>query len=246
LYYLLHISGINLHRATDLNFFIFNWKAFFIMKQFCLRIVNLIWGLSIFSLGNVVIINAQIGYAPWEVFHAGLAKTTGLSIGNISIIVGIVVGILVILLGEKVGLGTLFNGIFVGLFLDLILGLQIIPIADNILLGIFMVFTGLFILALGTFFYMKTALGAGPRDSLMVALTRKTGLPIGVCRGIIEISIVLIGCSLGGMVGVGTVLSAFTVGFFIQITFRLLKFDATKVQHETISHTIKYFLKNFS
>jgi len=213
------------------------------MEKYCLRIANLIWGLFVFSFGVVVIINAQIGYAPWDVFHVGLANTTGLSIGNTSIIVGIVVIILVVLLGEKIGLGTVFNGIFVGLFLDLILGLKIIPVADNIIVGIFMIFIGLFILSLGTFFYMKTALGAGPRDSLMVGLTRKTGLPIGVCRGIIEVSVVLIGWKLGGMVGVGTVLAAFTVGFCVQITFKLLKFDAIKVKHESINYTYKILFR---
>ena len=218
-------------------------EGIYITKQFYIRIINLIWGLFVFSFGIVVIINARIGYAPWDVFHVGLADTTGLSIGNTSIIVGIFVIILVVLLGEKIGIGTVFNGIFVGLFLDLILGLKIIPIADNIVLGIFMVFIGLFILSLGTFFYMKTALGAGPRDSLMVGLTRKTGLPIGVCRGIIEISVVLMGWKLGGMVGIGTVLAAFAIGFCVQITFKLLKFDATKVKHESINHTCKMLFR---
>ena len=214
------------------------------MWQFGLRMVRLTWGLFLFSVGVVITMNAHIGYAPWDVFHAGLAKTTGTSIGTIAILAGIIVGIMAILLGEKVGIGTIFNMVLIGVFLDIIIAIQFIPIADNLVLSIFMLFTGLFVLSLGTYFYMKTALGAGPRDSLMVALTRKTGLPIGVCRGMIEFSVVMVGWKLGGMVGIGTVLASLAIGFCIQITFRLLKFDATKVKHETINRTCKMLFRN--
>jgi len=107
-----------------------------------------------------------------------------------------------------------------------------------------MLIVGLIIIALGTYFYMKPGLGAGPRDSLMVALTRKTGLPIGICRGMIEVLVVIIGWKLGGMVGVGTILAAFTIGFWIQITFKLFKFDATQVEHEAIDNTYKVIFRN--
>lgn len=102
-----------------------------------------------------------------------------------------------------------------------------------------MLITGLMMLALGTYFYISSGLGAGPRDSLMVALTRKTGLPIGVCRGMIELTVVAIGWKLGGMVGVGTIVVALTVGFWIQIAFKVFQFDATKIKHETLFQTYK-------
>ena len=214
------------------------------MRQFCFRMLRLTWGLFLFAFGVVVTMNAHIGYAPWDVFHVGLATTTGISIGTVAIIAGIVIGIISVLLGEKLGIGTIFNMVFIGVFLDMILELHIIPVANNIVLGILMLIMGLFVIALGTYFYMKTALGAGPRDSLMVALTRKTGLPIGVCRGIIEFFAVMVGWKLGGMVGIGTVLAVLAIGFCIQITFKLLKFDATKIKHETIDYTYKMLFRN--
>ena len=57
------------------------------MRQFCLRMVILTFGLFLFSVGVVFTMNARIGYAPWDVFHVGLATTTGISIGNIAIMV---------------------------------------------------------------------------------------------------------------------------------------------------------------
>ena len=214
------------------------------MRQLYFRVFRLTWGLLLFALGIVITINAQIGYAPWDVFHVGLAKTTGISIGAVAIIVGLIVGLISILLGEKVGFGSILNMVLIGVFLDMILWFNIIPIAKSLFWGIIMLIAGLFVIALASYFYIGSALGAGPRDSLMLALARKTGFPIGLCRGIIEFLAVLIGWSLGGMVGIGTVLAAFTIGFCVQITFDLLKFDATKVKHETIDHTYKMLLRN--
>jgi uncharacterized membrane protein YczE len=182
-------------------------------------------------------INANIGYAPWDVFHAGLATSFGTSIGIASIAVGLVICIVTVALGEKLGLGTIFNMVVIGLFIDILLALKVIPIANNFLYGIVMMTMGMILLSYGSYHYIASAFGAGPRDSLMVAITRKTGWPVGVCRGAIEVLVAFAGWYLGGMFGIGTVVSAFVIGFFIQSTFKLLKFDPTKVHHETLSET---------
>lgn len=209
------------------------------MKPFRVRVLRLIVGLFLYSLGIVVTMNANIGYAPWDVFHVGLAKTIGMSIGLVSILAGIMIGFITVLLGEKLGFGTILNMVLIGLFLDLLLQLNIIPVVDHFLIGVIMMMAGLFIIALASYFYIGSGFGAGPRDSLMVALTRKTGLSIGICRGTIELMAVFIGWRLGGMAGIGTVISAFAIGFCVQITFKWLKFDATKVNHETLDQTFK-------
>jgi uncharacterized membrane protein YczE len=209
------------------------------MKQFLIRLLRLIFGLFLFALGIVVTMNAHIGYAPWDVFHVGLAKMVGLSIGTVSIITGVVIVIITLLLGEKLGLGTILNMVLIGIFLDILLEFHIVPIASNLVFGIIMNVVGLFIIAFASYFYIGSDFGAGPRDSLMVALTRKTGLPIGICRGTIELIAVFIGWRLGGMLGIGTIISAFVIGFCVQITFKLLKFDVTKVKHETLDQTFK-------
>ena len=118
-----------------------------IMKQFYIRLLRLIWGLFLYALGIVVTINAHIGYAPWDVFHVGLAKMIGVSIGTASIITGVVIVIITILLGEKLGFGSLLNMVLIGVFLDMLLGLDIIPVASNLIFGILMIIVGLFIIA---------------------------------------------------------------------------------------------------
>lgn len=209
------------------------------MRIFFTRLLRLIWGLFLYALGIVVTINASIGYAPWDVFHVGLVKTVGISIGTASIVTGVVIVAIAAFLGEKLGLGTLLNMVLIGVFMDLIIRINIIPMLNNFPLGIMMLIIGLFIIALASYFYIGSAFGAGPRDSLMVALTRKTGLPIGVCRGIIEFLAAFVGWRLGGMLGVGTIISALAIGFCVQVTFKLLKFEATEVKHETLEQTFK-------
>jgi uncharacterized membrane protein YczE len=214
------------------------------MKQFYIRLLRLLWGLFLYALGIVVTMNAQIGYAPWDVFHVGFEKLIGISIGTASIITGIIIGIIALLLGEKLGLGTILNMILIGVFLDILMGIHIIPVASNFLIGIIMMIVGLFIIAFASYYYIGSAFGAGPRDSLMVALTRKTGLSVGICRGTIELFAVFVGWRLGGMLGIGTILSALFIGFCVQTTFKLLKFKVTEVKHETLDGTYKMLFCN--
>ena len=198
-------------------------------------------GLFLFSLGIVLTMKANFGYAPWDVFHWGLGKTAGFSIGTASILSGLVICIVAFLLGEKFGLGTLINMVMIGVFMDLILYSGLIPEAKGLPAGLLVMTAGLFIISFGSYFYIKSALGTGPRDSLMVALRRRTGLPVGLCRVILEGSAVLVGWFLGGPVGAGTVFAALGIGFCIQTTFSLLRFEAAKVRHETIADTLRAF-----
>ena len=209
------------------------------MKQGIIRLINLFIGLMLYALGIIISIKANIGYAPWDVFHVGLSGTLGISLGIISIFVGIVIVILVTILGEKLGLGTVLNVLFIGAFIDIILNLDIIPLGKNITTGIIMLFIGMLTISFGSYFYIKSGLGVGPRDNLMVVMAKKTKIPVGICRGIVELSVTLIGWKLGGMVWFGTVLFVIAIGFCVQFTFKLLKFDVTAVKHESLGNTYK-------
>ncbi|MCL2141264.1 MAG: hypothetical protein FWH46_00050 [Methanimicrococcus sp.] len=207
------------------------------MKKFPTRIFYLFYGTFLYALGIVLTIKANIGYAPWEVFHVGLSLTTGMTIGVASIVAGVVIVAIVTICGEKIGLGTIVSMVFTGVFIDLIMMIDIIPLAADLAVGILMLIVGLFIISVGSYFYIKSAFGAGPRDNLMVVLNRKTKLPVGVCRSAVELSVTITGWLLGGMVGIGTVISVIAIGFFIQVTFALFKFDAAAVEHETLKQT---------
>lgn len=198
------------------------------------NILKLIFGLGLFSLGIIMTVKAQIGYAPWDTFHYGLSGNIGLSYGNTAILVGAVTVAIAVLLGEKVGIGTLLNMTVIGILCDFILNNNLIQTPETFLFRVIMLMTGLLVMSFASFFYISAGFGAGPRDSLMVGLSKRLKLPVGACRNIIELSVMIIGWVLGGAVGIGTLLSAIFMGIFIQSVFKLMKFDARGVDHMTL------------
>ncbi|PKM67542.1 MAG: hypothetical protein CVU95_07475 [Firmicutes bacterium HGW-Firmicutes-2] len=213
------------------------------MKAFIIRLLRLILGLFLFALGIVLCMNAQVGYAPWEVFHAGLAQALGMKIGMVVILSGFGFAMVGIIFGEKIGIGTLLNVLLIGTFMDILIAINRLPVMDHFLLGLLMLVLGLFIIALGSYFYIGSGFGAGPRDNLMVVIRKKTNLPIGICRGMIELTAFMIGWRLGGMFGIGTILSATGIGYCIQTTFKVLRFDPAKIKHETFYDTYQFIFK---
>ena len=212
------------------------------MKSFFARVFRMIFGLFLFALGIMLTIRANIGYAPWEVFHVGIADTLGLSLGVVSIAVGIIILLVTKLLGEKVGFGAILNMLLIGIFLNIIIFMDFIPKMGNFFYGIIMLVLGLIIISIGSYFYIGSGFGAGPRDNLMIVLAKKTKISAGICRSIIEMTVLIIGWFLGGMAGLGTVISVFGIGFCIQITFKILKFDVTAVKHESLAETLVFLL----
>ena len=213
------------------------------MIRFIVRYLNIVFGLFLFAFGVVTAIKANVGYAPWEVLHVGLSITAGITVGTAAIAVGAVIVAIAAVSREKIGLGTITHTILTGVYIDVIMNLNIIPAAPNFAVGVLMLAPAMFFMSFGTFFFMRAAFGSGPRDSLMVALTRRTKFPVGVCRSALELTATVVGYFLGGMVGLGTVISAFGIGFCIQITFKFLKFDPTSVKHESIVDTFAVFFK---
>lgn len=208
------------------------------MKKELLKYLKLFLGLFVCALGIIVIIKSNLGFSPWDVLHQGISKVSNLTIGQASIFVGFIVITLDFFLGERIGSGSILNIIFLGTFMDLILYLDIVPLSNNIFTGIFMMFLGIFILSVGCYLYISTGLGCGPRDALMVALTKKTKFSVGAVRNIIEISVLVAGYLMGGYAGVGTVITALFTGSFIQGVFKLFKFDVKSVVHRDIRNEV--------
>ena len=207
------------------------------MRREGMRFLRLIWGLFLYAVGIVLIINANLGVSPWDVFHQGLSSLLGITFGIASIVTGIAIVAVIAVMKEAVGFGTLMNMIMVGVFVDMLMLGRMIPETHNFAAGLLMTIAGLLVIALGSFFYMGAGYGAGPRDSLMVVLTRRTGRQVGLCRAGVEGAALACGWLLGGHVGIGTVISAFGIGFAIQIVFTLLRFDVQAIRQETFAET---------
>lgn len=195
------------------------------------KLIRLIAGLFLCSVGIVMSVNANLGVAPWDVLHTGLSAITDFTLGQVSIGVGVILIFVDFFLGVKIGIGTILNMLLIGIFIDILMISKIIPIPDRMIFGIIMIVISLFFIAIGSFLYIGAGLGAGPRDGLMVGLKNKSKIKIGTIRGLIEVTALIIGFILGGKVGFGTVLLAFGIGFVVQITFDFFNFEAEKVKH---------------
>ena len=211
------------------------------MKNIIMRIARLFIGLFLYAVGIVMTINANLGLAPWDVFHQGIAINIGITIGKVSIIVGLILVIVNSIMGEKLGWGTLCNMLFIGLFIDFLMLNKIIPACHNFLSGIIMMGLGMFIIGISSYLYLSAELGSGPRDGLMVVLTKKTNKSVRLVRNTIETAVLIIGYFLSGFVGLGTFIIALSIGFFIQFAFTLFNFDVNNIEHRFINEDIKLF-----
>lgn len=191
------------------------WKTFprdFLVIQF---------GFFLYGLALALLIRGDLGTSTWLVFEIALADIFKITIGRMTIFVGFTVLILALVMREKVGWGTLGNILSIGPWLDLCLWL--IPSAKgNLVLQLAFFLAGILIQGLATAVYIGVDAGAGPRDSMMLAIHRVTGLSVRVARGILELVVVTIGWLLGGPLGVGTLVFAILIGPSVQWAFKLL------------------------
>lgn len=207
------------------------------------RLLWLVVGMLVSAIGITMMLQANIGLEPWSVLQQGLAQTLGITYGTASMIVGAFAIGAAVLCGESFGFGTVINIILCAVFIDGLLWLGWIPQMHTLLTGLPMLLIGLELLALGTWMYMKSALGAGPRDALMVALARKTGRSVGLCRASVEIFVIIAGFLLGGQVSIGTVICAVGLGSLFNINFHLLHFQAAELHQENVAETLQNLRK---
>jgi len=187
------------------------------------RLAWLVAGLFLFSCGIVFFLASRLGLPPWDVLHQGLAKHTPLSFGVANEVVGLIVLVLAWALGARIGIGTAANAILIGLFVVLLQPL----VTTDALVGvdlagrIALLAAGLVLFGVGSALYIGAALGAGPRDSLMLVGAHRTGFRLGWVRALIESTVLLAGFALGGHVGVGTVVFAALIGPAVETSFWL-------------------------
>ena len=209
------------------------------VRNYIARLLWLVAGVAVSALGITMMLRANVGLEPWSVLQQGLAQTAGITYGTASMIVGAAAIGTAMLCGESFGIGTVVDIVLCAVCIDGLLWLDWIPQMHSLPSGIPMLLAGMELLAIGTWMYMKSALGAGPRDALMVALARKTGRSVGLCRASVEIVVIIAGFLLGGQVGIGTVIAAFGLGSLFNLNFHLLHFRAAELHQENIAETLR-------
>jgi uncharacterized membrane protein YczE len=187
--------------------------------------LRLLAGLWLFAAGVVLGLRSGLGVSPWDVLHDGLGDVSPLSFGTATIVVGVLLVLVTRLAGVRPGPGTVTNMVAIGLFADATLATGIAADLDAgwLPLRLAAVVAGVGLVAVGSALYLGAGLGAGPRDSLMLAVSARTGLRVGLVRTLIEASALAVGWALGGAAGIGTVLYAFGIGPALELAIRLLR-----------------------
>ena len=170
----------------------------------------LCFGLTMFGLGEGLLIVSFTGASPWSVLAQGISLNVNLTIGTITLFISIAVLILWIPLGQKPGMGTIFNALIIAFMIDLCI--KFVPTPSNYFSQLILAIISVMMVGIGGGIYLVSNLGAGPRDGLMIGLQKVTNLPVAAVRAFLEISVVSIGWYLGGTVGVGTLSFAFGIG----------------------------------
>lgn len=184
------------------------------------RVVILFFGLAIFGLGDSLLIQANIGNAPWTVLAEGVTLKSNLSIGWATFFISVFVLLLWIPLRERPGFGTLSNIVLIALFIQI--GTMIFSEVNSIPAGIAYDLMGIALVGLGSALYITCGLGPGPRDGAMTGIHQRSGIRVGRVRMGIEITVLLAGWTLGGTVGIGTALFALLIGQSVAIFLGLV------------------------
>lgn len=196
------------------------------------------------GFGVFLTIHANIGAGPWDVLNLGLSHTFNILYGTASISVSLTILLIDIVLKEPIGIAMFIDAIVVGKAVDLFRFIDVIPTPKTVVGSILMILVGLTIMGYTQYFYMKAALGCGPRDTLLVGLSKRLQkLPIGVISiGLLSMA-TFVGYLLGGPVGLGTILCAFCSGPIMQFAFKTVRFDATRINHQRLREFVKVFIR---
>jgi uncharacterized membrane protein YczE len=196
------------------------WRAEHRWQLSPTRIAVLFFGLAIFGLGDSLLVQGNIGNAPWTVFAQGLSRKSGLPLGVSTLLISIGVLLIWIPLRERPGFGTLSNIALIAGFIQI--GIFIFPLQQSYLTGVAFDLMGIALVGIGSSLYITCGLGPGPRDGAMTGIHQRTGIRVGRVRMGIELTVLVIGWLMGGTIGLGTVLFAVLIGHSIAISLGVL------------------------
>lgn len=213
-------------------------------KNILLNTVSAAFGLMLFGFGIYLTIQANTGVDPWSVLCFGVSGSLHILYGNASILIALVLIVVDVAMGEKIGIGTLLDAVVVGKTVDLLNWLDLIPKCTSIVSGLIMLLVAFFIMGWSQYFYMKSGLCCGPRDSFQITLGRRMPkVPMGAVYGIILLAVLILGLLLGGKssVGIGTIISPVASGFLQQLAFNIMHFEPKDVEHQSIIKSFRIF-----
>ena len=188
-------------------------------------------GLTIFGIGDALLIASGSGNSPWTVFSQGVSEISGWSIGVTTFLTSLAVLVFWIPLKQKLGMGTILNAVIISISIEFFL--PYLPQPDSYALQLVQAGFGILLVGLGSGIYLISNLGPGPRDGLMIGLQRLTNIPVARVRTVIEVTVVFLGWMLGGIFGVGTLMFALGIGPAVSMGLYLVNYLSTRSPEKT-------------
>jgi uncharacterized membrane protein YczE len=186
-------------------------------------------GFFLFGVSINVIVKASIGLDSWDVFQMALTYHLPITLGESNIVVALLVVLFDMILKEPLGWGTIANAIFIGIWVDLV-GTYVPTVPALIPFQIAYIILGTLIMGFATAIYIGVDAGAGPRDTLMLGISRISKVSVRVARTCIEVTVVVLGWLLGGPVWLGTLIAAFAIGPTVQFAFKVCRIRPIDIQ----------------
>ncbi len=212
------------------------------VKEYTKRFILCALGLAVFATGNVFgVLAGSAGTNAWNTLALGISDSTPLTFGNATLAISVIIVLIDIICRGKIGFGTLMNAFLIAAFSDLFLKLfTFIPEAPNQFIGVIYTLLGQTLISFGTILYMWPALGAGPRDTLMIIIGRRfPKAPIGIIKFCMELVVMLIGVLLSAPFGVGTVLVMALQATIFQLACRVCRYEPRNADHEDMLRTVR-------
>jgi uncharacterized membrane protein YczE len=207
------LSHLRPHKTVPIT----PWRAEYPWDLSFTRILILFVGLALFGFGDSLVVQSNLGNAPWTVFAQGLSLKTGLSLGWATFYIGFGVLLIWIPLRVRPGFGTISNIVIISAAVQF--GVEHFPLQSTFLGGVASALVGIALVGIGTALYITCGLGPGPRDGAMTGIHHRTGIRVGRVRMGIELTVLIIGALMGGRIGLGTALFALLVGQSVAISF---------------------------
>ena len=207
------LSHLRPHKTVPIT----PWRAEYPWDLSFTRILILFVGLALFGFGDSLVVQSNLGNAPWTVFAQGLSLKTGLSLGWATFYIGFGVLLIWIPLRVRPGFGTISNIVIISAAVQF--GVEHFPLQSTFLGGVVSALVGIALVGIGTALYITCGLGPGPRDGAMTGIHNRTGIRVGRVRMGIELTVLIIGALMGGRIGLGTALFALLVGQSVAISF---------------------------
>ncbi|MDS9998971.1 YczE/YyaS/YitT family protein [Bacillus atrophaeus] len=209
-------------------------------REFVLRWTFYFIGLLILSFGiSLTIEGKALGISPWDAFHYGLFQRFGLTIGQWAIIIGAIIVCLTSVFTKALPkIGAILNMVLIGIFIDFFNIL--LPEPSTYTASVIVFSLGVLLIGYGVGVYVSAGLGAGPRDSLMMLISEKTGWNVQWVRNGIELTILAVAWGMGGPIGIGTIITAILTGLILRFSLpqstQLLRYMLMK-RVEKVSQT---------